>query len=118
MRNLLAGTIAATALTLAVSFSAPVLADAAADPTVHQIYEAAEAGHFDQAQQMMSQVLKDHPQSAKAHYVQAELYAREGNFPSARQELSTAETIQPGLPFARPDSVQRLQRELNGGQSM
>ena len=79
MRNLLAGTIAAAALTLAVSFSAPVLADAAADPTVHQIYEAAEAGRFDQAQQMMDQVLKDHPQSAKAHYVAAPLLWRAGS---------------------------------------
>jgi hypothetical protein len=112
MRNLLAGTIAATALTLAVSFSAPVLADAAADPTVHQIYEAAEAGRFDQAQQMMDQVLKDHPQSAKAHYVQAELYAKEGKTALARAELAEAEGIDPGLTHENPRSVLALKSQL------
>jgi hypothetical protein len=114
MRNLLAGTFAATALTLAMSFSAPVLADtaAAADPTVHQIYEAAEAGHFDQAQQMMDQVLKDHPKSAKAHYVQAELYAKEGKTALARAELAEAEGIDPGLTHENPRSVLALKSQL------
>jgi hypothetical protein len=112
MRNLLAGTFAATALTLAVAFSAPVLADAAADPTVHQIYEAAEAGRFDQAQQMMDQVLKDHPKSAKAHYVQAELYAKEGKTSLARAELAEAEGFDPGLPHENPRSVQALKSQL------
>ncbi|MEA3107726.1 MAG: hypothetical protein QOI88_2331 [Gammaproteobacteria bacterium] len=112
MRNLLAGTFAATALTLAMSFSAPVLADAAADPTVHQIYEAAEAGHFDQAQQMMDQVLREHPKSAKAHYVQAELYAKEGKTALARSELAEAEGIDPGLPHENPRSVQALKSQL------
>lgn len=112
MRNLLAGTFAATALTLAVSFSAPVLAEPAADPTVHQIYEAAEAGHFDQAQQMMDQVLKDHPKSAKAHYVQAELYAKEGKTALARAELAEAEGIDPGLTHENPGSVLALKSQL------
>jgi hypothetical protein len=115
MRNLLAGTFAATALTLAVSFSAPVLADAAADPTVHQIYEAAEAGRFDQAQQMMDQVLKDHPKSAKAHYVQAELYAKEGKTALARAELAEAEGIDPGLKQENPRSVLALKSQLGVG---
>jgi len=55
-------------LTLAVSFSAPVLADSG-DPTVHQIYEAAAAGHLDQAQQNDDQVLRDHPKRLRLHYV-------------------------------------------------
>jgi hypothetical protein len=112
MRNLLAGIFAATALTLAVSFSAPVRADAAADPTVHQIYEAADAGRFDQAQQMMDQVLKDHPKSAKAHYVQAELYAKEGKTALARAELAEAEGIDPGLTHENPRAVLALKSQL------
>jgi hypothetical protein len=35
---------------------------------------------------MMDQVLRDHPQSAQAHAVAAELYARGGASPRARQE--------------------------------
>ncbi|HZO22219.1 MAG TPA: tetratricopeptide repeat protein [Steroidobacteraceae bacterium] len=101
-------------LVLALGIAGPVLAQA--DPTLHQIYEAAQAGHLAQAQQMVDQVLRDHPQSAKAHYVAAELHAREGNLPSARQELNTAQRLEPGLPFAKPDSVRELQRELGQGQ--
>jgi hypothetical protein len=112
MRRLLAATIAATTLTLAVSLSAPVIAADAADPTVHQIYEAAEAGHFDQAQTMMDQVLKDHPQSSKAHYIQAELYAKQGKTALARAELSQAEAIDPGLTHENPKSVQALKGQL------
>jgi hypothetical protein len=111
MRKLLAATLAAASLTLAVSFSAPVLADSG-DPTVHQIYEAAAAGHLDQAQQMMDQVLRDHPKSAKAHYVQAELYAKEGKTSLARAELAQAEEFDPGLPHENPRSVQALKSQL------
>src|ERR1700761_7626120 len=98
-------------LIAALVFAGPVLAQA--DPTLHQIYEAAQAGNLTQAQQMVDQVLRDHPKSAKAHYVAAELYAREGKFPSARQELGTAQTLEPGLPFARADAVRALQREVS-----
>jgi hypothetical protein len=112
MRKLLAVTLAATTLTLAVSLSSPVLAADAADPTVHQIYEAAEAGHFDQAQQMMDQVLRDHPQSSKAHYVQAELYAKEGKTNLARSELAKAEQIDPGLTHENQQSVKALKSQL------
>src|SRR5262249_36123206 len=84
-------------------------------PTPDQIYQAARAGHLDQAQAMMNQVLKEHPQSGHAHWVAAELYAREGNLSAARSELATAETLAPGLPFAKPESVQHLQRQLAQG---
>jgi hypothetical protein len=97
-----------------VSFS-PSFADpapAAADPTMNQIYEAASSGHLDQAQQMITQVLADHPSSAKAHYVQAEIYAKAGNTPMARAELGTAERLNPGLTSFSPRSVQELKSQL------
>ncbi len=112
MRKFLAASLAAAALTFAV-VSVPALA--ADDPTVHQIYEAAAAGHLDQAQQMMDQVLRDHPDSSKAHYVQAELYAKEGQFSMARTELSRAEQLSPGLPKENPQSVRALKAELGAG---
>lgn len=83
-----------------------------ADPSVQQIYDAARGGHLDQAQQMMNQVLRDHPSSSKAHYVQAELYAREGNVGLARSELSRAEQLDPGLTKESPRSVQELKAQL------
>jgi len=84
----------------------------AADPTMNQIYEAAAGGHLDQAQQMITQVLADHPNSAKAHYVQAELYAKEGKISLARAELGTAERLNPGLTSFSPRSVQELKSQL------
>ncbi len=113
MRHFLAASLCAAVLTFAVSAGPLWAADA--DPTVHQIYEAAASGHLDQAQQMMDQVLRDHPQSAKAHYVQAELYAKEGQLSLARSELNRAEELEPGLPKENPQSVRALKAEL--GQS-
>src|SRR3974390_1542420 len=85
-----------------------------AEPTIDQVYKAAEAGNFSQAQQMMDEVLRAHPNSAKAHYVEAELLARQGRVAAARDELRTAERLEPGLPFARAQAVQDLQRRLGG----
>jgi len=96
---------------LAASGLGSALADA--DPTLHQVYEAAQSGHLDQAQQMMTQVLRDHPDSAKAHYVAAELDAKQGNIPLAREELNTAERLEPSLSFAKPEAVQNLKAELS-----
>jgi len=101
---------ALTLLSAAVAFSAPVLADN--DPTMQQVYDTAKAGHVAQAQQMIDQVLRDHPRSAKAHYVAAELDAKQGNFAAARTELNQAQQIEPGLAFAKPESVEALKAEL------
>jgi uncharacterized protein len=110
MRRLLMAATLAAALTFAVTITSPAFADS--DPTMDQIYSAAAGGHLDQAQQMITQVLADHPNSAKAHYVQAELYAKEGKTSLARSELGAAEQINPGLPFASPRSVQELKAQL------
>lgn len=96
-------------LVLALS-AGPVLA--ASDPSIDQVYQAAQAGRLDQAQQMMDQVLRDHPNSAKAHYVEAEVAARAGNVGRARQELATAQRIDPSGSFANAGSLAALQREL------
>ena len=113
MRRLLAAATLAATATFALALTSPVFA--AGDPTVDQIYTAANSGHLDQAQTMISQVLADHPGSAKAHYIQAELYAKEGKIPSARTELATAEQLQPGLPHENPRSVQQLKAQLGLG---
>jgi hypothetical protein len=61
---------------------------------------------------MISQVLTDHPNSSRAHYIQAELYAKEGKTALARSELATAEQLKPGLPGENPLSVQELKGQL------
>ena len=90
------------------------IAVAQPEPTLHQVYEAALSGRVGDAQRMMGQVLHDYPDSAKAHYVAAEIDAKAGDLPVARQELAQAETLAPGLPFAKPEAVRALRRELAG----
>jgi len=109
MRKLILSALLGLGCTLA--FASPSFAQAA-DPTMSQIHEAAAAGHLDQAQQMISQVLTDHPNSGKAHYVQAELYAKEGKISLARAELGTAERLNPGLTDFNARSVQELKAQL------
>ena len=66
---------------------------------------------------MMLQVLMAHPNSAKAHFVQSELYARQGNLARAREALATSEKLAPGLPFAKAEAVQALRSQLSAGSS-
>lgn len=109
MRALLTGSIAAAAMIFALA-GAPALAGP--DPTVGQIYEAASSGRMDEAQRMMDQVLRDHPGSAKAHFVQAELFARQGKLALARSEFDQAQQLKPGLPDESPRAVQQLAAQL------
>lgn len=104
--------LAPAALMMMATVSAPALA---ADPGVREVYAAARAGDVDKAIGMMNTVLKDHPNSAKAHYVQAELLAKKGRIAEARSELGTAEKLAPGLPGIQPQSVASLKAQLNGG---
>lgn len=104
-------TLLSLALVLAVAAS-PVWA---ADPTADQIYQTLEAGNLQQAQQMIDQVLKDHPHSVKAHYIAAEVAAKRGNFGIARQELATARQINPALPGISQYSINELDRQLAQG---
>lgn len=111
--------LAVLALTLAAAFGLPSLAQARTDaptpkePTIQQIYEAANGGRMSDADAMISKVLKDHPNSAKAHFVHSELLAAEGKLDDARSELTRARTLSPQLDFAKPEAVERLTNKLD-----
>jgi hypothetical protein len=110
MRNVRAAFLG---LTAAIAFAAPVFADN--DPSMQQIYDEARAGHLDQAQQMINQVLRDHPRSGKAHYVAAELAAKEGNLGVARGELGQAEQLAPRPAVCRSRSrCRRIEGRTRG----
>ncbi|MGJ7499012.1 tetratricopeptide repeat protein [Variovorax sp. ZT5P49] len=110
---------AALAFTLVLAFGMPspalaktAGAPAAKEPTIQQIYEAANSGRMAEADAMIAKVLKNHPNSAKAHYVHAELLAMNGKLDDARDELSQAKELSPGLKFAKAESVAKLERKL------
>jgi hypothetical protein len=81
-------------------------------PTLDQVYQATQAGKLDDAQKMMDTVLQQHPNSAKAHFVEAEILAKQGQMGRAETELNKAQQLKPGLPFAKPQSVQDLQNRI------
>jgi uncharacterized protein len=83
-----------------------------ADANPDQVYQALRSGNLAEAQQMMTQVLRDHPQSGRAHFVAAEVDARAGNYGLARQELRTAQSLDPALASKDPRGVGELQQEL------
>lgn len=109
LRSLAAITCLNTVLAAGMFASPAALAQ---EPTIHQVYEAAEAGKFIEAQKMMDQVLAAHPNSAKAHFIQAELLAKQGKFSRAATELASAERLGPDGKFAKPEAVQRLKAVL------
>ncbi|HEY2037446.1 MAG TPA: tetratricopeptide repeat protein, partial [Steroidobacteraceae bacterium] len=96
-------------LACACACALPVLAAA---PNPEQVYQALRAGNVAQAQQMMTQVLSEYPRVGRAHFVAAEVDARAGNYGLARQELRTAESLDPSLAAKDPRGVEELKQEL------
>src|ERR1700741_5365750 len=82
-------------------------------PPIDQIYLALQDGRSDDAQHMISRVLAAHPNSAKAHYIQAEVYARARKISQARGELEMAQQLQPDLRFATPHAIAELRTQLS-----
>lgn len=107
LMNVLAG-VFATAILLTSNV-------ALAEATLPEVSQAIQSGQLAKADAMMKEVLQNHPNSAKAHYIASELYLREGKLDAARSAFVQAENLAPGLPFAQPESVQRLKAELRAG---
>ena len=103
-------TVVALMLVASVGISMPTFA---AEPSLHEVYQAANSGKIDDAQRMMKEVLLAHPNSGKAHYVEAELLAKQANLKQAANELATAEKLAPGLPFATPQAVSSLRETIS-----
>ncbi|MBK1683875.1 MULTISPECIES: tetratricopeptide repeat protein [Rhodoferax] len=101
-----------TKLVIVVSIMFAGLAMAQTGPSMSEIYAKAQAGKLDEAQVMVQQVLISHPSSAKAFFVQAELYSRQGQLDRARESLATAEKYAPGLPFIKPEALRTLRAQL------
>jgi len=83
-----------------------------AEATLPEVYKAVQSGQMAKADAMMKEVLQNHPNSAKAHYVASELYLKEGKVELARNHFIKAQNLAPGLPFAQAESVQKLQVQL------
>lgn len=72
-----------------------------------------QAGRWSQADTRLTDALRKHPDNALAHYWQAQVKYREGQFNEARQHLSAAKELDPKLAFASDKaSLAKLERAL------
>jgi len=88
-------------------------------PNVDEVQAATKRGDYAGAEKMMREVVAAKPDSARAHYVLAEILAHERQFNEAAEHARRARALDPALKFA-PDAAkftqfeQLLQREQAG----
>lgn len=90
---------------------------AAAEPTLHDVSQAVKGGDYVEAQHLMDDVLKLHPDSARAHFVEAQILVREGHMSNAESELTAAERLNPTLSIARPSALTELREAIARSQA-
>lgn len=71
-------------------------------PNVDEVQAAAQRGDYAGAEKMVREVLAAKPDSARAHYVLAEILAHERKFTEAREHASRARTLDPAIKFTDP----------------
>jgi len=69
-------------------------------PTPQDIEAAVNSGKLAQAESMLREVIKEKPNSAKAHYELGQVLARETRYAEAQIELVRAKEIDPSMKFA------------------
>jgi hypothetical protein len=68
-------------------------------PTLEQVENEVRLGHLTSAESMMNEVVTARPGSARAHYVYAEVLARNGKFADAREQARLAREADPRITF-------------------
>jgi len=106
-----------TGFVFAVGLLAAAVTWAAASPTVDEVLQAYRAGDYARAEGMMDQVLLEHANNAYAHFLQAQVLAKQGKLAAARSQLESAQKLNPTLSFAKPAALQELKSELAGQSS-
>lgn len=91
------------------------LGSAQALPTVDEVQAAAQRGDYARAETLMREVLAAKPDSARAHYVLAEIQAHQRKFNEAAEHTHRARALDPAIKFTDPAKFsafeQLLQRE-------
>lgn len=68
-------------------------------PSATQIETAMQQGNWQQADAGLSEVLKAHPNNARAHYLYAQVLDREGRYADALTHIQQAKTLDPQVRF-------------------
>lgn len=86
-------------------------------PTVDQVQAAAKSGDYAGAEKMMREVVAARPDSPRAHYVLAELLARQRQFDEAAEHVRRARALDPALKFTDPARFSAFERALQREQA-
>ena len=87
-------------------------------PTSNEVQAAVKAGDFPKAESMMQEVVAAKPQSAKAHYLYAEILAHDAKFSDATAQARQARTLDPALSFTTdPEKFKSFERLLEREQA-
>ena len=87
-------------------------------PTSNEVQAAVKAGDFPKAESMMQEVVAAKPQSAKAHYLYAEILAHDAKFSDAAAQARQARTLDPALSFTTdPEKFKSFERLLEREQA-
>lgn len=89
-----------------------VCGTAFAAPSVQQIEAAMSHGNWQEADAGLQQVLAAHPNSARAHYLYAQVLNREGQFEQALAQINQAKTLDPQVRFTSPSRFAQVQARL------
>lgn len=85
-------------------------AAAFAAPSPQDVVTQMEAGNVNAAEVMTKEILKENPNSAKAHYYMGQILSREGKYQEAYDELNKAASLDKSLSFASND--RKFQSEM------
>ena len=96
---------------------ATVTALAWALPSLQDVEAQVAQGHYTQAETMMKEVVAAKPNSARAHYVYAEILAHDGNLSRAAEEARLARQIDPDIRFTTPEKFSAFETSLQRAQS-
>jgi hypothetical protein len=89
-----------------------VATSAFAEPSFNQVQDLIGRQQYAAAEQGLVEIIKNHPQSAKAYYSMAQAQAGLGNLDKARYALDKATGLDPTLSFASQSQVQSLREAL------
>jgi hypothetical protein len=101
---------------IAIAILALMSSLAFALPAPKDIEAAVNAGQLTRAEEMLKEVIREKPTSAKAHYELGQVLARAGRNFEAREALEKAKSLDPTLKFARdPAHFNEILNRIPGG---
>lgn len=83
-----------------------------AEPSFQQVEGLIQAQQYSAAEQGLVEIIKNHPQSAKAYYAMAQAQAGLGHQDKAQYALDKARGLDPDLKFASSSNIESLQQAI------